>query len=394
MKLRNALLAATVLVAPLAVHAQSIDGLYIGAGAGGNLLQTEAIHSGPGGPANITGRGTDLRFNAGPVVVGSIGYGFAGLFPGTILSGFRIELQGAGYENKIKGLKNGGFSTQTGAATNRVTSAGGDEYKEGAFLNLLYDVPLDQFGINSPIFPYIGGGAGYVHNQFNNVHFSSVNQAGATTQFQRITGQNDNLGVQGIAGFSFPIYDFVPGLAFTAEYRFMGEIGGRDYRGQYYHNSTGAVGTGTRTKFGTDDFNHSILVGFRYAFNTPTPPVVVVTPPPVQPNIARTYLVFFDWDRSDLTDRARQIVAEAAQASTRVQYTRIEVQGNADRSGTPQYNQGLSLRRAQTVAAELVRNGVPRTAIDIQAFGDTRPLVPTAAGVREPQNRRVAIILR
>jgi outer membrane protein OmpA-like peptidoglycan-associated protein len=46
------------------------------------------------------------------------------------------------------------------------------------------------------------------------------------------------------------------------------------------------------------------------------------------------------------------------------------------------------------VAAELVRNGVPQSEIDIQAFGDTRPLVPTAAGVREPQNRRVAIILR
>ena len=110
--------------------------------------------------------------------------------------------------------------------------------------------------------------------------------------------------------------------------------------------------------------------------------------------LSRTYLVFFDWDRADLTDRARQIVAAAAQASTRVQATRIEVQGNADKSGTAAYNQRLSLRRAQTVAAELVRDGVPRTAIDIQAFGDSRPLVPTAAGVREPQNRRVAIILR
>ena len=109
---------------------------------------------------------------------------------------------------------------------------------------------------------------------------------------------------------------------------------------------------------------------------------------------SRTYLVFFDWDRADLTDRARQIVAEAAQASTRVQATRIEVQGNADLSGTKQYNQKLSLRRAQTVAAELVRDGVPAKEIQIQAFGDTRPLVPTAPGVREPQNRRVAIILR
>ncbi len=104
--------------------------------------------------------------------------------------------------------------------------------------------------------------------------------------------------------------------------------------------------------------------------------------------------MIFDSDLPNLTDRARQIISEAAQNSTRVQATRLEVQGNADRSGTPAYNQRLSLRRAQTVAAELVRDGVPSNIIDIQAFGDTRPLVPTAAGVREPQNRRVAIILR
>jgi len=70
------------------------------------------------------------------------------------------------------------------------------------------------------------------------------------------------------------------------------------------------------------------------------------------------------------------------------------VAGHADRSGTPQYNQGLSMRRAQAVAAELVRLGVKQQAIAISAFGDTRPLVPTAAGVREPQNRRVEIVLK
>ena len=52
------------------------------------------------------------------------------------------------------------------------------------------------------------------------------------------------------------------------------------------------------------------------------------------------------------------------------------------------------MRRAQTVASELVRDGVPREAITIQGFGESNPLVPTAQGVREPQNRRVEIILR
>ncbi|EFH11182.1 OmpA family protein, partial [Teichococcus cervicalis] len=97
---------------------------------------------------------------------------------------------------------------------------------------------------------------------------------------------------------------------------------------------------------------------------------------------------------ADLTDRARQIISEAAQNSSRTQTTRIEVAGHADRSGSPQYNQRLSQRRADAVAAELVRQGVSRSAITVQAFGESRPLVPTADGVREPQNRRVEIVLR
>jgi outer membrane protein OmpA-like peptidoglycan-associated protein len=123
----------------------------------------------------------------------------------------------------------------------------------------------------------------------------------------------------------------------------------------------------------------------------PPPPPVAAQIPPAP---ARTYLVFFDWDKADLTDRARQIIADAAQASTHTETTRIEVDGHADLSGTPQYNQKLSLRRAQAVGAELVKDGVPQNIIMIQAFGDTRPLVPTARGVREPQNRRVEIVLK
>jgi outer membrane protein OmpA-like peptidoglycan-associated protein len=45
------------------------------------------------------------------------------------------------------------------------------------------------------------------------------------------------------------------------------------------------------------------------------------------------------------------------------------------------------------VAAELVRDGVPRDEIAVMGYGEANPLVPTAKGVREPQNRRVEIIL-
>jgi outer membrane protein OmpA-like peptidoglycan-associated protein len=112
------------------------------------------------------------------------------------------------------------------------------------------------------------------------------------------------------------------------------------------------------------------------------------------PAPARTYLVFFDWDKSDLTARARQIISEAAQASTHVQTTRIEVNGYTDLSGTAKYNMGLSVRRADAVKAELIRDGVSSSEIYTQGFGESHPLVPTAQGVREPQNRRVEIILK
>ena len=138
-------------------------------------------------------------------------------------------------------------------------------------------------------------------------------------------------------------------------------------------------------------------MGVRYNFGAPPPAAPVAAPAPVvapAPAPARSYLVFFDWDKATLSDRARQIIKEAADNSTQVQDTRIEVNGYTDTSGTQQYNQGLSVRRAQAVQAELVKDGVPQSAITIQGFGDTNLLVPTGPGVREPQNRRVEIVIR
>ena len=139
----------------------------------------------------------------------------------------------------------------------------------------------------------------------------------------------------------------------------------------------------------TNDFNHSILVGFRYAFGVAPVPAA---PLPAADLGAKTFLVFFDWDKANLTARSEAIVRDAATYSQRTQYTRIDVDGNTDTSGTPSYNMGLSERRARVVAAELVRDGVPQNAISMHAYGDTKLLVPTGPNVREPQNRRVEIV--
>lgn len=105
------------------------------------------------------------------------------------------------------------------------------------------------------------------------------------------------------------------------------------------------------------------------------------------------YLVFFDWNKSTLTAAGRSVVAEAAAAYQGAGQAQIEVVGHTDTSGSASYNLKLSERRADTVRAELVRLGVPATSIATIGRGQDDLLVPTADFVREPQNRRVEIVL-
>lgn len=115
---------------------------------------------------------------------------------------------------------------------------------------------------------------------------------------------------------------------------------------------------------------------------------VVAAPAP-----ARTYLVFFDWDRADITPEAMEILRNAASAAVQVDAVRIDATGHADRSGSTGYNQRLSQRRADAVRQALISLGIPQSEIGVFAKGETDPLVPTPDGVREPQNRRVQIVL-
>jgi outer membrane protein OmpA-like peptidoglycan-associated protein len=102
--------------------------------------------------------------------------------------------------------------------------------------------------------------------------------------------------------------------------------------------------------------------------------------------------VFFDFDKSSLTDQGRNVVATAAANAKRGQVTTIDATGYTDRSGPANYNMDLSRRRAETVKAEMVRLGVPANEIVVAWKGENDNLVPTADGVREPQNRRVTIV--
>jgi len=370
--MRSTLLAATLLATSYLSHgaawAQPVTGLYIGGAGGANFLQQERIKStlarGITAPSNAR-----VGFQAGVTPIGSLGYGFG--------NGVRVELEGNYRYNRPDAF----YRVAPGPR-----SVGGREQKYGPMANVLFD--LD---VGSPyVFPYIGAGAGYAWV----ARRVRVDNLGGTLNSQG--GTDGSFAYQAIAGLSFPIPPVV-GLSLTAEYRYYALTGEREFGRTL--SSTGGVSSGGKVRTTENyNYNHSLLVGLRYAFNVvPPPPPPPAAPAPAAAAVqqdARSYLVFFDWDRADLTDRARQIVAEAAKAATRVQVTRIEVAGHADRSGPDGYNMRLSLRRAQAVAAELVRQGVPRQSITTQGFGERNPPVQTADGVREPQNRRVEIVFR
>ncbi len=140
-------------------------------------------------------------------------------------------------------------------------------------------------------------------------------------------------------------------------------------------------------------------VRVKYAFDgtheDEAPTAAYVPPPVVAPkpaSTARSYQVFFDFNKSDLTPQAVTIVDTAAKNAGPAKVTEIEVTGHTDTVGSDAYNMRLSRRRAESVAAELEKMGIPSSEIAIFAKGKKDLLVPTADGVKEPQNRRVQIV--
>lgn len=160
----------------------------------------------------------------------------------------------------------------------------------------------------------------------------------------------------------------------------------------------------------TDFRSHSLLGSIIYNFGgapapVVAPPVIVEPPKPVEPvkpqppkpqppkvvcNTA-PYIVYFDWDKSNLRPDAATVLDAAAANYANCGNARVMLAGHADRSGSATYNVGLSNRRNDTVKSYLVSKGVPAGVIGAQGFGESQNKVPTADGVREAQNRRVEV---
>lgn len=287
MSIRSGLLAATILAVPLAARAEAVSGLYIGAGVGANWLNDTRLRSVDVAGTNLNLGKVRQRFDTGLRTNASVGYGFG--------NGLRVEVEGIYFQNSATRI--GRFAGGGGIAGSNFqplpTTIRGDRLKYGGFLNVLYDFDPNVLGFANifgylpfPVSPYIGAGAGYLQAKNSSIEIRNDNQ-----NLIRSTGTDGNFAYQAIVGAAFPIAA-VPGFAITAEYRFTGIADNTNFRGQYF-----APGVATRAVLReSDQYNHSAMLGLRYAFNTapPPPPPAPVPVAAPQPDVARTYLVFFD----------------------------------------------------------------------------------------------------
>ncbi len=266
----------------------------------------------------------------------NIGWSAGGMV-GYDFVGPRVELEGR-YDYNSATVSGG--SATFGAAKDSIAVMG----------NLLYD-----FNAGGTIVPYIGAGAGVAF-----IKSSALGLQDNSTLFA----------YQGILGVG---YNIDPSWRLNLDGRYFG-TSSPTLGGQGYQNN-----------------NVIAMLSLQYKFGAPTAPVAA--PAPAQP-AAPSFMVFFDWDRSNLSAQALNTIKQAASSYKTKGSARITATGHTDKSGPESYNMALSLRRANTVKDALVREGVPATAISVIGRGETQPLVQTADGVREPQNRRVEIVIQ
>jgi OOP family OmpA-OmpF porin len=339
--LRGASLAAITFALGLgagAVKADESTGWYVGALGGVNHAQSTY--------AEYDGLSDVLDYKKG--------YG-AGVLGGYDFGPFSLQADVIYRRNSAKAEQYDGIEySQFGGSTTTISS----------MFSALYDI-----NTGTAFTPYIGAGVGIAQVKFTR---------------ESVSDRKLSFAYQGVAGVN---YDVAQNVVLGLEYRYFATPG------------VDGIDVGYDNPY--DEFetrNHSLFFGVTYKFGEAAPapvPVVAAPPPPAPPapELARSYLVFFDWNSSSVTTEAATIIGEAAKAAKQLAVTRVELTGHADRSGTPAYNQKLSENRGAAVKNALVQLGIPADEITVVGKGEASPLVPTADGVREPQNRRVEIVL-
>jgi outer membrane protein OmpA-like peptidoglycan-associated protein len=143
--------------------------------------------------------------------------------------------------------------------------------------------------------------------------------------------------------------------------------------------------------------SHTVSVGLRFDLDADAMepmPVVASDPPAAAPLPApKQFIVFFGFNKANLSKEARGIVREAAAAAMQQGYVTIVVTGHTDTVGSARYNEALSARRAGNVRKALVSEGIPAAGISASGKGETMLMVQTGDREMEPRNRRAEINL-
>jgi OmpA-OmpF porin, OOP family len=109
------------------------------------------------------------------------------------------------------------------------------------------------------------------------------------------------------------------------------------------------------------------------------------------------FVLYFDFASAKLSSVARPVVAEAVAAIKRTQtsgsLSHVKVIGYADTVGSTEGQDRLSIRRADAVRDELIRNGIEAEAIKTEGRGKMEPAVLTGDQIKNPRNRRVRIVI-
>lgn len=326
-------------------------GPYVGLGGG--------LHMPRNSDLSVGANARTADFDSGFLALGTLGYKFA--------EGLRLEGELGWREADVDNFSG--------------TAWTGSQKTWSTMANLLYD-----FETESSVTPYLGAGLGLSWVGWKD------NFRGPTTPV--FEGTDKEFTWQGIGGIGVAATD---ALKFFLEYRYIST--GNTSFAPDLTPATPVIG-------GHKDNSHNVLAGFRYAFGAPPPPAPepakAAPPPPAPPPpaappppppVPQKFIVFFDWDKSNLRADAAKIVSDAAAYAKTNGKARIATTGHADTSGTPAYNLALSERRANIVKAELIRLGIPANEIAVSFKGESQPLVTTGDGAREPQNRRVEIVI-
>jgi outer membrane protein OmpA-like peptidoglycan-associated protein len=372
MKLKAALFAATATIA-LAPAANAYEGLYGAIGAGLSYVGDDREVESIAGP--VFTAVSDHQKGIG--VYTALGYAYG--------NGFRTELEFSYRDNDARqwvgdGVTFSGFPEPT---------LDGDMSSYALMANLIYDFNQDGF-----LNPYIGAGAGYARLDADLV---GVNPVAIGNLSPLLVDDHDwNFAYQGIAGLAIRIAE---GLALDISYRYFATLS---------PEFTGTL-AGAATTYETEYNSHTLFAGLRWNFgggeaeveykdcwDGSSVPVSAECPPQLVEEAAAApdpieVIIYFDYDKSNLTLEAQQLIEEAAARAMANDIQLVKVEGNADRSGSSAYNQALSQRRANVVRDGLVAAGIPADRVETSAFGEDNPAKPTPDGVREPLNRRTEV---